>query len=227
MRYGPALIGCAVCLVAQEIAPICAPRSPGLSFNCWRDKAKASPQTDSVSVGVRASRDAAAEKYGTLVHLDGSGEKDPFPTGRSDLVAVVTFSDFGVRLTPSGRSAYTEMSFKVSDVVRQSRVGIKNGDVITSILPGGAVQVAGGKTVRYFPDGGDDLPLHPGGRFLVFLRYRPQTDTFDFVKHWGLSGGRLVITDLVEMEKAAQGQSSIRPGTREVDVVEEIRQGRL
>jgi hypothetical protein len=215
------LIGCFVgALAAQEIAPICAPKSPGLAFNCWRDKAKPAAQTDPVAAGVRAARDAGIATYRASI-------PNPFPVNASDLVAVVTFSDFIPRMPASGQAIYTELIFKVNDVLRQAGVKVANGDSLTSILPGGAIRLENGKTVRNFPDGADDLPLHPGGRYLVFLKYRPQTDSYEFLKHWGLSNGRLVITDLDEMGRASLGYPSIRPDTRETDVVEQIRQGKL
>jgi hypothetical protein len=243
MRRVVSLIASVVCLCAQEIAPICAPKSKGLSFNCWRDKARRDPAADSGPVSVRSARDVAADVYGAPFPLDEPGakaklaergmvidrlgEKNPFPSAASDLVAVVTFSDFVPRISQSHRSVYTELIFKVNDVLKQSAGRVANGESITSILPGAALLLDNGKTLRYFPEGGDDLPLRPGGRYLVFLKYRPQTDTFDFIKHWELKGGRLVITDLVEMEKAARGNPSIRPDTREGDIVEQIRQGKL
>jgi hypothetical protein len=202
-------------LFAQDIAPVCAPRSPGLAFNCWRDKAKPLPTTDSVPAGVRSARDAAANN-GPVSH------RDPFPTEASDLIAVVTFVDFTPRMSPQG--PYTELQFKVNDVVRQARVKASVGDNITTTLPGAAIQPPKGKTVRQFPDGCDDLPLQPAHRYLAFLKYNPQTDTYIFLKHWGVTSGLLVITDVAEMARAAQGNPSIRPGTRESDITDRIRQ---
>jgi hypothetical protein len=203
-------------LFAQEIAPICAPRSPGLAFNCWRDKAKPVPEADSVPPGVRSARDAAAN-IGPVSH------RNPFPTEASDLIAAVTFIDFAPRMSRQG--PYTELQFKVNDVVRQSRAKAAVGDNITTTLPGAAIQPPKGKTIRQFPDGCDDLPIHPGNRYLVFLKYNPQTDTYIFLKHWGVTSGLLVITDVAEMARAAQGNPSIRPGTRESDITGRIRQG--
>jgi hypothetical protein len=203
-------------LFAQEIAPICAPRSPGLAFNCWRDKPKPVPQTDSVPAGVRSARDSAANN-GPV------SNPNPFPIEASDLIALITFTDFTPRL--STQAPYTELLFKVNEVLRQSRVKVKADDNITSTLPGAAIQLPTGKTIRQFPDGCDDLPLHPGNRYLAFLKYNPQTDTYTILKHWGLTSGRLVITDITEMAKAAQGNPSIRPGIRESDITDRIRQG--
>src|SRR5277367_1425764 len=124
------LIGCFVgALAAQEIAPICAPKSPGLAFNCWRDKAKPVAKTDPVSAGVRAARDAGVVTYRPSI-------PNPFPTNASDLVAVVTFSDFIPRMPASGHAIYTELIFKVNDVLGQAGVRVASGESITSILPG-------------------------------------------------------------------------------------------
>jgi hypothetical protein len=203
-------------LFAQEIAPICAPRSPGLAFNCWRDKPKPVPETDSVPAAIRSARDAAAS-HGPV------SNPNPFPIDASDVVALMTFTGFTPRSSPQG--LYTELLFKVNEVLRQSRVKVKAGDDITSTLPGAAIQLPTGKTIRQFPDGCDDLPLHLGNRYLAFLKYNHQTDTYIILKHWGLANGRLVITDITEMAKAAQGNPSIRPGTRESDITDRIRQG--
>jgi hypothetical protein len=206
----------AVSFFAQEIAPICAPKSPGLAFNCWRDQARPVSKTDSAPPNIRAARDAAASR-GPISH------PNPFPVEASDLIALVTFADFTPRLSPQG--PYTELQFKVNEIVRQGGVKRAAGDIVTSILPGAAVQLPTGKTMRQFPDGCDDLPLHLGNRYLAFLKYNPQTDTYIFLKHWGITNGQLVITDITEMAKAAQGNPSIRPATRESDIVDRIRQG--
>jgi hypothetical protein len=203
-------------LLTQDIAPICAPRSPGLAFNCWRDKAKPVPETDTLPPGVRSARNDAAGSVPVTV-------PNPFPTEASDLIALITFSDFTPRRAAQGY--YTELLFKVDEVVRQSRGKANSGDVIVTMLPGAAIQEPKGKPMRQFPDGCDDLPLHLGNRYLAFLKYNSQTDTYIFLKHWGLANGRLVITDMAEMAKAAQGNPSIRPGTRESDITDRIRQG--
>src|ERR1700742_5127692 len=138
-------------LFAQDIAPICAPRSPGLAFNCWRDKAKPIPEADSVPAGVRAPRDAAANN-GPASH------PNTFPIEASDLIAIVTFTDSTPHTPP--QRPYTELQFKVNDVVRQAHVKVAVGENITTILPGAAIQLSKGRALRRFPDGCDDLPVH-------------------------------------------------------------------
>ena len=131
---------------------------------------------------------------------------NPLPAKDSDVVVTATFADSIVRLSPSKRSLYSVLHFQVERVFKSNVPAVMPGAQLDVLVGGGSVSL-NGRTVNFRLDAGRDTPLNEHHRYLLFLKYTPQSQSFNILKHWELENGAAIAVDLLEKRRASQGKS--------------------
>jgi hypothetical protein len=99
------------------------------------------------------------------------------PWCAADAVIVGNVSDKASQLVASAQFLFTEYNLVVENVYKNNTLApIAVGNNLTVVRPGGKVQIHG-RVVRTVD--GCYLPLDIGSRVLLFLKYLPQTKSYD------------------------------------------------
>jgi hypothetical protein len=197
--------------------------SSPLPANAWlRTPASSLRTTGSVSQSVRASRDqyfdtlfgapsaltATTASWAHIGHEISAPDitKIPeIPQIPDRVILTGTFAKFESILSQSQRSIYTEVGFSVDRVLADPKGQLARGVMVTAIIPGGTVQIAG-DTLSYLVDP-EDFFIQPQKRYLLVLSYHSDGDFYTFVKNWDLSDGVVKPNSKVEQIRAAKGKA--------------------
>jgi hypothetical protein len=121
-------------------------------------------------------------------------------------VVIASFSAYTTALSPGRRSIYTAVHFTVQRVLKSTSGAIPAGSTIDLLVAGGSLNL-NGRLINYRENRGDDTPLEEGHRYLLFLRYSPESESYFIKKHWKLESGRVTAVDLLEKYRAKAGTS--------------------
>lgn len=141
-------------------------------------------------------------------------------TCAADTIVVGTVKNSASQITASQRFVFTDYVLLVQEVLRNNTPDvIKQESEINITRPGGAVLV-GGKRVTAIDE--SFLPLRRGKRYLLFLRYLPETESFASIEtgeSYELSNNDL------QLLKGQSGQSKdlIAARNNPISLVNEIR----
>jgi hypothetical protein len=174
-------------------------------------------QADTVSPALRSQRNAFWKgplEYAS--HFDNFGggthiETEPeFPDGKNSAWVIATFESFHVyAVDPDDQLLYTEMNFRLEDVVKQSAsLSLSAGMLVDADIPGGRVKTTKGDIVssqitpqQYF--------LQLGHKYLLHLSHQESGGFFWADKRWDLTSGKVQPDDVLEIHRNAIGKSSI------------------
>jgi hypothetical protein len=153
----------------------------------------------------------AANAVGSSSKKGGSAEDryfltNPIPVKESDAIVVGTFADHSVLLSQSKRSLYTVIRFTVEATLKSKPLPIMPGEALECVVPGGVAEI-NGRIIQQRVQSGDDTPLEEHGRYLLFLKYDADRESYSIVKHWLLENGRAVAVDLIETQRVKKGNS--------------------
>jgi hypothetical protein len=101
-------------------------------------------------------------------------------------ILTATFTSFQSILTASGRTVYTDISFRVHDVIEGANASPNSS--ITVSIAGGTVKASDGKVISYLTQP-RDMFLQPGRTYLLVLSYKPSVDFYTLGEDWDISDG--------------------------------------
>ena len=130
------------------------------------------------------------------------------PVSESDTVIIGSVASLQPYFSNDRTSIYHELVVQVEQVLKDKSlvVAAPNGSVAI-VGEGGALRLPNGKVAEEFipPDNENDIRI--GGRYVLFLRYRPQGEAFSLIKAWQLMGGRAVPMALWDIHEMRNGLS--------------------
>ncbi|HLJ88663.1 MAG TPA: hypothetical protein VKZ53_17720 [Candidatus Angelobacter sp.] len=226
---------CSLCVLAQspdaqgalrDLTPV--EKSEFFSAeNRWRLKAiDLRSQADTVTPEVRASRNAylrpllqkAAEFWtpaAGAVGIGGGkgstfGEQPELPTIPNGVWVIAKFESFHVFTADAeSRLIYTEMNYRVNQVVRQpSPMSLKTGDVLDAQRAGGRMKRADGAIVSFLVEP-ERHSVQPGRTYLLAGRFDGTTHYFTIDKIWDVTSDKVVPITRDEINRAARGESKL------------------
>ena len=120
-------------------------------------------------------------------------ERDPIPIQHGDAVVVATPQSGQSLLSNDKRNIYSEYRATVEDVVLAGTHQVNTGDSIEIEREGGVVKLPSGKILTRGKFS-DSMPT-VGGRYLLFLRYNPDTQDYHIQTAYQLQGGKVYRLD--------------------------------
>jgi hypothetical protein len=123
---------------------------------------------------------------------------------------IAKFESFHVfALDPQYRLIHTEINLRVTQIVKQpSSLSLAVGSLLDCDIIGGRIKKPDGSVASF-----SVLPsrhsYQPGGTYLMVVTYDPSTEYFDMDNWWDLSSGKVVPGTLVEIGRAAKGNSKL------------------
>ena len=121
-------------------------------------------------------------------------------------VLIGTFLTYQSILTPSRRTVYTDVTFRVHQVFQDQRGrATPNSDITVSLL-GGTVLQPSGEPISFLTHP-RELSLQPNRPYLLLLTYNPDGDFYLPVDNWDLSDGFARPNTGVSQAKAKEGTS--------------------
>jgi hypothetical protein len=198
------------------------------SENSWRLTAcDLKSQVDEVNPILRAQRNAywrpilkgEYDSYKTTTsHAQPIGgsfvrEASEFSDADGSVWVMATFESFRVfAIDPDYHFLYTEMSFRINDVIRApDNLNLSAGMLIDSDIPGGKVKTPEGNAISSEPpiSPGSYYP-QPGHRYLLRLLPVPKGNFLSVNRQWDLSTGSVQPDDLPGIDRAARDDSAIK-----------------
>jgi hypothetical protein len=195
--------------------------------NRWQLKAVDSQaQTDTVAPEVRAKRNAywqpSLAKYAQLTEglgpNQGVGVSEPpylgdapeIPVTPNAVWVVAQFESFHVYpVDPQNRLLYTEINFRVSQVLRQpSSLSLAPGALLDKGIPGGRVKGPGG-AVTSFKLHPERHAYQPGHTYILAGTYDSATQYFDIDKSWDVTSGKVEVVSTPDKRRASKGESKL------------------
>ena len=174
-------------------------------------------QVDPVSSAVRAQRNSfwkAPLEYAS--HFDNTGgethiETDPeFPDSKDSAWVIATFESFRVyAVDPEKQLLYTEMSFRVEDVIKQSAsLSLSAGSIVDSDILGGRIKSTRSEIVTFHLSP-RKYYFQPGHKYLLHLSHQMPGEFYWADKRWDVTSGKVQPDDALEVHRNAIGKSSI------------------
>jgi hypothetical protein len=141
---------------------------------------------DSTAIAMRVS--LTPENAGAAAVSEGvwSPNSPELPELPNRTILTATFTSFQSILTTSGRTVYTDVSFRVHDVVEGEHVTPDSS--ITVSIAGGTVKASGVKVISYLTQP-RDMFLQPGRTYLLVLSYKSSGDFYTLGEDWDISDG--------------------------------------
>ena len=173
-------------------------------------------QVDTVDPPVRAQRNAywkaPLEAIRGLEVFPGPYLSDApeFPTVKGAAWVIATFESFHVfTIVPDYQLIYTEMNFRVEQVVKQpTYLFLSTGSLIDTDFAGGRIRTPKGDIVSSHVSPFEHF-FQPGHKYLLQVVYNAGGGFYWAYKRWDLSSGKVKPDDPGEMYRAAHGNSSI------------------
>jgi hypothetical protein len=136
-------------------------------------------------------------------------ERAPMPFQQSDAVVVASMQSGQSFLSGDKRNIYSEYRATVEDVAKAGIRGVLTGDSIDVEREGGVVKLASGKTLTRGKFA-DSMPV-VGGRYLLFLKYNPDTQDYHIQTGYQLQGGKVYrLDDQNYSESSHEAQHALR-----------------
>jgi hypothetical protein len=132
-------------------------------------------------------------------------ELPEIPDFGSRTVVIGSFTDYDTVLSESRRSIYSEMHIRVERVLTTVKANLVPGATITVLALGGTVRM-GPTVIEHYLHPSSEM-LIPQHRYLLFLYYSPDCDSYDVVKSWELLGGRVLPFQEEDVLRARRGTS--------------------
>jgi hypothetical protein len=121
-------------------------------------------------------------------------EREALPIQKSDAVVVAIVNSGQSFLSNDKRNIYSEYRATVQDVVKTPGTPyLRTSDSIDIEREGGVVKLPSGKTLTRGKFA-DSMPV-VGGRYLLFLRYNPDTEDYQIQTAYQLQGGKVYRLD--------------------------------
>lgn len=116
------------------------------------------------------------------------------PIALSDAIIIGEVTDAQAHLSDDKSGVYTETTVKVDLVIKNnSNVPINNAETIEAHRSGGRVRFPSGKVFEYSVHR-QGIP-ETGRRYLLFLKYHPQGESFGIITGYELRAGRVFLLD--------------------------------
>ena len=218
------LLGAALCAGAQSTG-VPQPAEITTTPNAWMKTPTPMSSQDPVPVPVRALRDQLWDESG----FPGSLIKDPMiryayvrqgcsfamqdepelPPVGNRAILTGTFVGFRSVITKSERMIYTDITFRVHDVL-EDKTGRKTapGPEITISVEGGTITTNSGQEISYVTNPSYDS-LQPGHTYLVVLIYHADGDFYYDQQSWDISDGIVRPNSIRSQYFASHGLSTI------------------
>lgn len=114
-------------------------------------------------------------------------QRDPMPFGGSDAVLIGTITAGQAHLSNDKRNVYSEFTVLIQEVIKTPTAPyLRVGDSIDIEGSGGAIRLPSGKVIVRGA-ATDSMPL-VGGRYVLFLRYNPDTEDYHLQTGFQISG---------------------------------------
>jgi hypothetical protein len=193
--------------------------------NAWRMLPKALPAepADQHERDLLVARGRAYDSAGSLQPLDqpsrsdiaqGSsstpGRQDEMPFFPEEVIVVCSFRNFQPYLTPSHRAIYTVVNLEVEQILDAGGTSITPGQSVDLLMPGGSVLLSDGRAISYnvrYKEG--EYSIQPGHRYLFFLHFDKNTESYGAIKTWELSRGVAVPNSPDDSDRMAKGESHL------------------
>jgi hypothetical protein len=199
----------------------------GQAPNAWLAK-PGNLSRDEVSRSVREQRDAmwaGSIGIGKPLTQENAGarqartddyivEERDFVRFRNEADFIATFTGSRCVMASSGDTIYTEITLRVSDVFfEDSHHGLKTGDDITTMEPGGTVKTDRGN-ISYLTQ---PIPYfwQPGKTYFLRMQYHSDGDWYSMEERWDVSDGVVRPDDPRQAGRAQRGYSTIVNLTRD------------
>jgi hypothetical protein len=207
--------------------------------NYWMKSPTPQNQWDSVDSSSRSARDefwdqtAAASRQPltpesaplSAAEAEGPSTSNtpelPSFAGRSILTG--SFASFRSRLSRSGRIVYTEITFRVYEVIEAPDTSdLRPGSDITVCFPGGSVLTSSGKVISYLSQPRKHF-LQPSRSYLLVLRFHSEGAFYTLGKDWDITDGKLR-PNTEHDELLAETGKSFLSGATTADAIQRIRE---
>lgn len=174
-------------------------------------------QADTVSPAIRSLRNVYWKgplEYAS--HFDSFGgdthlETDPeFPAVKDSAWVIGTFEGFRVYAAdPDERLLYTEMNFRVEEVIKQSpSLSLASGSLVDADISGGRMELPNGE-VSSFHLAPRPYFFQLSHKYLLHLSHQVPGEFFWADKRWDVTSGKVQPDDSLEVHRNAIGKSSI------------------
>lgn len=153
-------------------------------------------------------------------------DSDEPPIFSNEAVVVATFESYQVYLTPSHLSIYTRARLSVDQVLLPGPSGVKPGERIDQLLPGGTLRLPGGSVLSYMVVSRrmyKKFTEKPGHRYLMFLQYFRDGNFFTDKGVWELRNGFAIPISYCYVVAAREGRAHYA-GMTEADFLEAMRE---
>ena len=136
----------------------------------------------------------------------GVGAEVPTSPGVDAVVA--TFTGYTIIRVPDSDAAYTEMHFRVDDLLRPaSSDPTSRGQSFDVDEPGGTY-ISDGVTHRYGLEA-RPYPCEPGHRYILLLVYIPRGEFFEIQRKWDITSGIAVPGDATSIARYRSGDARV------------------
>ncbi len=215
------VLACSFSLAQSTKMPHHNPAAFSSSENKWRlTPVDLQLQSDRTAASVRAARNAywqpilqserEREAGGRSTAMTGGPPSLNEVAAHPDSVwVVVSFDHYLVEpIDPDFRLLYTEMSFKVKEIIKQPKALFIPGASFDIDIEGGSIKTPQGDVIswhispqRYF--------VQPGHVYIMEVRPREAGQLYFIVKVWDVSSGKVVVDHGDEVSRAAEGRSKL------------------
>lgn len=169
------------------------------------------PLTSTIALGTSVSEGS----YGL-----NSPEIGHFPNRQ---IVIATFGNYKSYLTPSRHDLYTDVDFRVGEVVEGSNVSA--GDTITVSIRGGTVLTASGDLISYLTEPRQYF-IQPARTYLLVLIPHPSGNFFLLGGNWDVSDGTVRPNSYRDQSLFKEGRSLI-DGKSQADATSILRRKQL
>jgi hypothetical protein len=136
------------------------------------------------------------------------------PVSTSDTIVEATFESHLVHLSETKRSIYTELLFRVTNILTNNQKSARVGGTLSILKPGGSIIFPNGRTKAYALADNRDL-FGPRASYLLFLNYNAATDSYAVVQSWILLNGKYYPNSPEIIDQLKAGQLQHMDETRE------------
>jgi hypothetical protein len=146
------------------------------------------------------------------------------PVSTSDTIVEATFESHLVHLSETKRSIYTELEFRLTNLLKNNHNSVRVGGTLSILKPGGSIIFPNGRTKPYALSDNRDL-FSPKATYLLFLNYNPATDSYAVVQSWILLNGKYYPNSPEIIDELKAGQLQHMDETRE-QLISDIKTGK-
>ena len=154
----------------------------------------------------------------TIVNVPAKPE---MPVVFSDLVVLGRVMDAQPFLSEDRKAIYTDYTFLIADVLKNSVQPVRTGQTISVLRIGGEGRIPDNRIVRYDVHGRGE-PLAAGQQYLLFLRYHASLAAYKNYKTWQVKNGRLSAVSPDDLWRVSQHASRF-DGSRVEDVLAQLK----